>query len=684
MKHIQADIIQWEKGTPSPLGVSRVDNGVNFALFSKNATGVTLCLFSATSKHAFAEIPFDAECNKTGQVWHILLKHLPDHVDYGYKVTGPNDNPCYRFDPKRILSDPYARALNTSHQWSHKTLNEESRMPLGRVILDAPFDWQDARPPKIPMEDVILYEMHVRAFTQHPSSHAKAPGTFLGIIEKIPHLKKLGVNAIELMPIFEFDECDNAHISPKTHQHLKNMWGYSTINFFSPMNRYSSSPGWTAAMDEFRTLVREMHKNGIEVYLDVVYNHTAEGNQQGPSYSFRGIDNAVYYMLKPDGDYLDFSGTGNTINANHPVVNAFILDSLRYWVTEMHVDGFRFDLASCLTRDENGTPLSMPPAIQAMTYDPVLADVKLIAEAWDCGGLYQVGSFPGADDRWAEWNGKYRDTVRSFIKGTDGKSGKFAKVMSGSQFLYGHERLPWHSINFVTAHDGFTLRDLVSYQDKHNEDNGEDNRDGANDNESWNCGCEGPTKNQKIILLRERQMRNLHVALMVALGTPMLFMGDEYGHTRFGNNNTYCQDNELNWFLWDELAKHEPFARFHRLMIQFRKKNPLLTRKEFLKDSDVEWHGLIPLHSNWGPENRFLAYTLKDAENSEPLYIAFNANFKPAHIQLPPPPEKKKWYRIVDTSLASPNDFCENPQTNPPLTFTYDMPDHSAFIAKAL
>ncbi|MBS0604031.1 MAG: glycogen debranching protein GlgX [Verrucomicrobia bacterium] len=684
MPHSHAQAIKWERGSPVPLGASPKDNGVNFALYSQHATGVTLCLFAPHSKHPYAEIPLDPEANKTGLVWHILLTNLPGHhLEYGYKITGPNEDPRNLFNPEKILSDPYALSLSTSHQWGYKNLNEEESLPRGRVIIDCPFDWEGALPPKIPMEDLVIYEMHVRSFTQHPSSKSRHPGTFLGIVDKIPYLKSLGVNAIELMPIFEFDECENDRCNPRTKQKLQNYWGYSTINFFAPMNRYSSSHEWASTLDDFRTLVREMHKNGIEVYLDVVYNHTAEGNQNGPYFSFRGIDNCIYYMINPEGHYLDYTGTGNTVNSNHPVVAQFILDSLRYWVNEMHVDGFRFDLASCLTRNEHGVPLPNPPVIQAMTTDPVLANIKLIAEAWDAGGLYQVGTFPG-EGRWFEWNGKYRDVVRRFLKGTNDQSGEFAKVLSGSQDLYGLDRTPCHSINFITAHDGFTLRDLVSYNDKHNEENGEESRDGCNSNDSWNCGHEGPTADRKILLLRERQIRNFQVALMVALGTPMVLMGDEYGHTRNGNNNAYCQDNELNWFLWDELAKNQDFARFHRLMIQFRKKNPLVRRNAFLRETDVKWHGLEPLKANWSGENRFIAYTLEDEVKSEPLYIAFNAQFQPSHIHLPDPPKGKKWYRIVDTSLPSPSDYCEKPTANPPLKFTYDLPEYSALILKAL
>ncbi len=674
--------IQWERGSSTPLGVSHQGKGINFALFSQHASAVKLCLFAPHEKHPFAELNLDPNFNRTGYVWHILLKDLPSHqLEYGYQLSSESKDPRDSFDPKKVLSDPYAKGMTCSMHWGHKDYAGPDYIPRGKIILDSPFDWQKAPQPKLPMEDLIIYEMHVRSFTIHPSSKTKSPGTFSGIIEKIPYLKDLGVNAIELMPIFEFDEGDNTHINPKTGQRLQNVWGYSTINFFAPMNRYSSYSEWTGAMDEFRTLIREMHKNNIEVYLDVVYNHTAEGSKKGPWFSFRGIDNQVYYMVHPDGHYLDFSGTGNTFNANHPVVANLILDSLRYWVGEMHVDGFRFDLASCLTRDENGMPLPNPPVIQMINSDPVLANVNMIAEAWDAGGLYQVGHFPCADARWGEWNGVYRDVVRRFIKGTDGQSGGFAKAMAGSQDLYGQGRKPFHSINFVTAHDGFTLRDLVTYQDKHNEENGEDNRDGGNQNDSWNCGCEGPTHTRKIIQLRERQMRNLHAALMLAIGTPMILMGDEYGHTRRGNNNTYGHDDELNWFLWDELKMHADFVRFHRLMIQFRKKNPILRRKEFLKDSDVQWHGSVPNKPNWGHENRFIAYTLQGG--GESLYIAFNAHFKPVHVQLPSPPQGKKWCRVLDTSLAAPNDFHENPRSHP-LSYTYDMPDYSAMVAQAL
>ena len=679
MANQKSGSLKEERGYSTSLGVSRREGGMNFALFSEHASGVTLCLFLPHSNTPFAEIVLDPEFNRTGWVWHILVKNLPtDELEYGYKVSGPKEDPENAFDPEKIVIDPYAKGLSTGNQWGE----EEGHSPRGRVILDSPFDWLDEKPPGLHPEKLVIYEMHVRGFTCDPSSQSKAPGTFQGIIEKIPYLKSLGVNAVELMPMFEFNECENKRISPKGEK-LKNMWGYSTINFFTPMNRYSHSSNWTGAMDEFRCVVKEMHKNGIEVYLDVVYNHTAEGNHTGPFLSFKGVDNRVYYMVNPRGEYLDFSGTGNTVNANHPTVAALILDSLRYWVSEMHVDGFRFDLASCLTRDGKGTPLQYPPVIEAMSNDPVLANIKLIAEAWDAGGLYQVGSFP-EKGRWCEWNGKFRDVVRKFIKGTDDQSGEFAKVISGSQELYGNGSRPYHSINFVTAHDGFTLRDLVSYQDKHNEENGENNQDGSNQNDSWNCGHEGPTNDPNILLLREKQMRNLHVALMVSIGTPMILMGDEYGHTKNGNNNTYCHDTALNYFLWDKLEENKDFVRFHRLMIKLRFENHPLRREEFLTDKDIVWHGLVPEKVNWGPENRFVAYTLNDEVNSQPLYIAFNAQNEAAEMQLPEPPQGKKWYRVVDTSLKSPDDYCEDPKSKPPLGATYHLADHASFIAKAL
>lgn len=654
------------RGVPSPLGLTQKENGANFAIFSKQAKQMTLLLFTEGKPSPFAEIPLNPKVNKTGYIWHIKLSNLPQAFNYGWVIDSS----------KKVLLDPYAKELNTTHEWRDEFYS--SHPILGKSSIPTQFEWGNDSPPQIPMQDLVIYEMHVRGFTQDHSSHVKNPGRFGGIIEKIPYLKELGINAVELLPIFAFDECDNPNKNPANGKKLCNYWGYSTINFFSPTNRYVVN----SAINEFKALVRELHKNRIEVILDVVYNHTGEGNEKGRTFSFRGIDNSAYYILDPDGHYLNFSGCGNTFNCNHPIVTEFIIDSLRYWASEMHVDGFRFDLASILTRDTNGHPINNPPVIAAICQDPILANCKLIAEAWDAAGLYQVGSFPSYG-RFAEWNGKYRDAVRKFIKGSDGVVGEFAGAVSGSQNLYGHDRKPYHSVNFVTAHDGFSLRDLVSYNNKHNDENGENNQDGTNDNESWNCGVEGETDNLKIIQFRQRQMKNFHTALMVSLGTPMILMGDEYGHSNRGNNNMWCHDAP-NWFNWDKIEKESDFHRFYRLMIYFRKKQQLLRRTEFLTPQDVEWHGHQPLMADWSGTSRFLGYTLKDLVSNQHLYIAFNAASTRPSVQLPDPPPHKKWYRIVDTNLEPPYDFIEEPLKFPPIKASYKMEAYSAFIAQAL
>ncbi len=668
---------QVDHGAPLPLGATSQQEGINFALFSQHATQVTLSLFALGGKKPFLTLPLNPEINRTGWTWHVYVKGLPDQFEYAYTVDGDRANPLNHFVPNLLLSDPYAKQLNTPQKWNDRGFWKQESPPHGVFIEELPFDWERVPAPHHPPEELIIYEMHVRAFTQHPTSGVKHPGTFLGIIEKIPYLKQLGINAIELLPVFEFNECENPLKNPQSDEQLVNMWGYSTINYFSLMRRYG-------AVNDFKQMVKELHRAGIEVILDVVYNHTAEGFAKGPCYSFRGIDNQNYYILSPDGEYRNYAGTGNTFNGNNPAGFTLILDSLRYWVTEMHIDGFRFDLASCLTRDPQGVPLLFPPLIHLISNDPILSHVKLIAEAWDAAGLYQVGSFPG-EGRWAEWNGKYRDYIRKFLKGTDSHAGHFASSLCGSQDLYGNTHKPYLSVNFVTAHDGYTLRDLVSYQDKHNEVNGENNQDGANDNESWNCGEEGETQDPAIIQLRNQQMRNFLAALLLSIGTPMLLMGDEYGHTRHGNNNPYCQDNELNWMIWDELEKEEGLVRFHRHMIQFRKSHQIFKRTSFLKPADVDWHGYVPFEPDWEPTHRFVAYTLKDPEQHQDLYIAFNANFVKADITLPPPPKGKQWHRVIDTSLPSPQDFDENYKKSPALASpTYQLSQHAMLLAKAL
>lgn len=670
-------------GSAAPLGASRMGALTNFSLFSQHATGVTLCLFSPGATHPFLSLELNPKTNKSTNIWHIAVEGLPEHILYAYKVDGPNaPSQGLIFDKKRLVSDPYAKGLDSTHVWSDGFAHEDLYQPKGKVIHITTFDWQGISPPNIPQEQLIIYEMHVRGFTQHQSSGTKHPGTFLGIIEKIPYLKNLGINAVELLPLFEFNECENNYKNPKTQKRLHNFWGYSTVNFFSPMNRFATSNQWQASIDEFKTLVRELHRNKIEVILDVVYNHTAECGKTGPYLSFKGIDNSVYYLLGPEGNYLNFSGTGNTFNCNHPAARRLIIDSLKYWVNEMHVDGFRFDLASILTRGTDGEPLANPPLIDEILSEPGLANTKWIAEAWDAAGLYQVGSFPG-QGQWYEWNGKYRDAVRSFLKGTDGQAGAFATALCGSQDLYGMDRAPYHSINFVTAHDGYSLRDLVSYQDKHNETNAEENRDGANDNESWNCGVEGETQNHQILHLRDLQMKNFLLALIFSIGTPMILMGDEYGHTRKGNNNPYCQDNELNWFLWNELQKNQPLHQFCRSLIQCRTKySHLFCRKEFLSSDDIIWHGHKANTPSWEPSSRFIAYTLIDPKGHD-LYIAFNAHFETAHIELPQRKDTKRWYKVVDTSRRSSPHFIEHPERGHPEKFSYTIPSHSALVLQA-
>jgi len=662
-------------GSPLPMGTSFQPNGVNFSLFSKNATGVTLCLFLPNELETLYEIPLDPEINKTGDVWHIFVENISDGLHYGYYVDGlfkPESG--HRFDKNKLLIDPYAVLLSKESEWGN-----DDGIPLRGVLhKPVPMDWEKDKPPKIPMKEMIIYEMHVRGFTQDPSSHVNHPGTFLGIVEKIPYLKSLGVNAIELLPIHAFNECECIFINPKTKQRLYNYWGYSTINFFSLANQYATDK--RQVIREFKTMVAALHQAGIEVILDVVFNHTAEGSENGPTICFKGIENSVYYILGPEGEYYNFSGCGNTFNCNHPVARELIRNSLRYWVAEMHIDGFRFDLASILGRATDGSPLSNPPLLELIALDPVLANTKLIAEAWDAGGLYQVGTFPSWGV-WAEWNGKYRDVVRKFIKGDANMASSFVSAICGSSDLYSSGRTPAHSINFITAHDGFTLADLVSYNEKHNLENGEENRDGSNQNDSWNCGEEGPTTNAKLNALRERQIRNFVVALFCSIGVPMIHMGDEYGHTKKGNNNTWSQDNELNWFSWEKQSKCKNFFTFMQFMIDFRKKHPVFQRITFLNPDEIDWHGAQPHTPDWSYESRFVSYTLKDKERGHELYIAFNAFHEPVEIKLPPPLPGKQWHRIVDTQGA---DLTEESAAKPLLTDTYKMSSYSSIILEAM
>ncbi|NCC34125.1 MAG: glycogen debranching enzyme, partial [Chloroflexia bacterium] len=534
----------------------------------------------------------------------------------------------------------------------------------GRLTFDD-FDWQADRPLQIPSEDMVIYEMHVRGFTRHPSSGVKHPGTFAAIREKIPYLKALGVNCVELLPIYEFDEFDGSRPHPwEEDKLLMNYWGYSTVGFFAPKAAYAATGRLGMQVDEFKALVRELHANGIQVLLDVVFNHTAEGNEMGPMISFRGIDNKTYYMLTPDGYYWNFSGTGNTLNCNNPLVRNMVLDCLRYWASEYHIDGFRFDLAAILGRDPIGIPLSNPPLLESLAYDPILAKCELIAEAWDAGGLYQVGSFP-AYGRWAEWNGKYRDDMRRFLKGDMGLIGAVAQRLQGSPDLYAW-RGPTASVNFFCCHDGFTLADLVSYNDKHNEANGWGNTDGGNDDHSWNCGVEGPTDDPAVNALRMRQMKNAFALLLTSHGVPMFLMGDEIGHSQQGNNNTYCQDNELNWLDWGLVERNAELLRFVQRCIAFRHTHPVLRNREHLRNydyvgsgyADITWHGTRAWQADWSGTSRIIAFMLcgKHAKGGTVtdnyIYVAANMYWDALPFELPGLPEGLHWHLFANTGAV--------------------------------
>lgn len=675
------------EGCPAPLGATARDGGVNFAVYSGNAVSATLCLISASDleeDRVTEQISLDPLTNKTGDVWHVFLKGNFENIVYGYKFDGkfyPEEGHYY--DSSRMLLDPYAKAVISRGEFG--ILGPEGNCwPLMAGMIpssDAEFDWEGDLPLKYPQKDLIIYEMHVRGFTRHESSRTKFPGTYHGVVEKLDHLKELGVNCIELMPCHEFNELEYFSYNSVLDDYRVNFWGYSTVNYFSPMIRYSSAGIHNCghdAINEVKLLIREAHKRGIEVLMDVVFNHTAEGNENGPILSFRGVDNSVYYMLAPKGEFYNYSGCGNTFNCNHPIVRQFILDCLRYWVTEMHVDGFRFDLASIMTRGSSlwdalnvygnpaegdslttGTPLSSPPLIDMISNDPILRGVKLIAEAWDAGGLYQVGMFPHWG-LWSEWNGKYRDIVRQFIKGSDGFSGAFAECLCGSPNLYQEGgRKPWNSINFVCAHDGFTLADLVTYNKKHNNANGEDNNDGENHNNSWNCGQEGEFASISVKKLRKRQMRNFYLCLMVSQGVPMIYMGDEYGHTKGGNNNTYCHDNYMNYFRWDKKEESlSDFFRFCCLMSKFRQECESLGLNDFPTAERLQWHGRTPGMPDWSKTSRFVAFTMVDSVKGE-IYVAFNTSHLPIIITLPERPGYR-WQPLVDTSKPAPFDFLSN------------------------
>jgi len=673
------------RGKPFPFGTNLVPGGVNFSIFSSHATACTLVLFKKYEAQPFIEIPFPDEF-RIGNVFCMVFFDLNyENIEYGYRMEGPNNFKAgHWFDRSKILLDPYAKIIGGRDIWGVKPDWDNIYQHRGRIAFDD-FDWECDRPLEIPPEDLIIYEMHVRGFTRHSSSNIKERhrGTFAGIRDKIPYLKELGVNCIELMPIFEFDEFENSRLNPETQEMLLNYWGYSSVGFFAPKAGYAATGKLGMQVDELKALVKELHKNGIEIILDVVFNHTAEGNEKGHTISFRGIDNKTYYMLTPEGYYFNFSGCGNTLNCNNPIVRNMVLDCLRYWAEEYHIDGFRFDLASILGRDPWGFPLANPPLLETLAFDPILAKCKLIAEAWDAGGLYQVGSFP-AYGRWAEWNGKYRDSIRKFIKG-DGNVGEVAQRIQGSPDLYADRgRSPATSINFITAHDGFTLADLVSYNHKHNQANGENNNDGSNDNYSWNCGMEGHTDNPAINTLRQRQMRNAIAILMLSQGVPMILMGDEMGRSQNGNNNTYCQDNELSWLDWNLLQSNADLFRFVKSCIEFRKAHPVLRNSHHFQNrdyvgsgyADITWHGTEAWNANWSEGCRTLAFMLCGQHGKQPdnyIYTAMNMHWQAHLFTIPDLPPGLQWHIFANTGCPSPEDIYQ--VGNEPL-----LPDRSQIL----
>jgi glycogen operon protein len=675
-----------------PLGPTQYGDGVNFALLCRHGTRVWLVLSPADSNTPFAELELNWDINRTGNNWHIFVHDLPPTFRYGWRVDGPL-GPYTRYDPSIVLLDPAATLVAGGGPWGNQCeVSTKQSVRRGLYIRGPRYDWADDRPPRTPLEDSIVYELHVRGFTCHPSSAVQHPGTYAGLVEKIPYLKSLGVTTVELLPIHEFDECDCPFRDPYTGERLKNYWGYNSIAFAAPKGGYAAGVAEHSQVREFRDMVKAFHAAGIEVILDVVFNHTGEGDDRGRTYSFRGLDNELYYLLGPDGSYLNYTGCGNTLNCNHPVVRDLLMTCLRYWVGHMHVDGFRFDLASVFGRDRFGNVMVDPPVVETITEDGVLADSKLIAEPWDAAGLYQVGKFPFGR-RWSEWNGKYRDDVRRFWRGEPNTIGELATRLCGSSDLYeASNRRPIHSINFVTCHDGFTLNDLVTYEQKNNAANGEQNRDGSDANWSWNCGAEGPTNDPTVRRLRQRQARNLMATLLLSQGVPMLMAGDEFLRTQRGNNNAWCQDNEISWVNWKLAEENKHYLRFTREMIALRKRHPALRRRSFLFGAaghlrpDIAWHGLEPNQPDFSPASRVLAYTLDGSqtgrEPDQDIYVAINGDREQTMpLRVPKSPSGRPWRRVVDTSLSAPLDIVAE-GTGPvvPAGATYRLPPLSLAV----
>ena len=649
-----------------PLGATVYAGGVDFSVYSKSSTAMELLLFDEVdAAEPSRVVSLDPRSNRTNHYWHVFVPGLAGGQIYGYRAHGPFDPARgHRFDPQKVLVDPYTRAIAVPSGYSRLAAimpGRNTRTAMKSVVVDRRgYNWEGDRPLRLPFAKTIIYEIHVAGFTRHPSSGVTAAkrGTYAGLIEKIPYLVDLGITAVELLPVFQFDELD----APRG---LKNYWGYAPVSFFAPHAGYSSSTDPLGPLDEFRDLVKALHRADIEVILDVVYNHTTEVDEGGPTLSFRGLENSVYYQLEPDkARYANYTGTGNTLNANHSVVRRMILDSLHYWAEEMHVDGFRFDLASIFSRDNTGQPLKDPPVIWDIDSDPVLAGTKLIAEAWDAGGLYQVGSFAG--DTWTAWNGRFRDDVRAFVKGDRDTVRRIAARLQGSPDIFGHqERGPEQSINFATCHDGFTLNDLVTYDRKHNADNGEDNRDGSDDNLSWNCGVEGPSDDPGVERLRNRQVKNLLALTLLSIGTPMILMGDEMRRTQRGNNNAYCQDNEISWLDWRLLERHDDIRRFlkhligYRLHRDFSEDDAALSLNRLLYQARVHWHGVRLNEADWGGDSHAVAATIESLSGRITYYLILNAFWEALDFELPHPMAGEAgWHRLMDTGLEGPQEIC--------------------------
>ena len=643
-----------------PFGASVLGNGgINFSVNSADAEGCELQLYHSGADEPFANIRFPDSYRIGSNYSIIVFGQNPEELEYTYRFFGKMEpEKGYRFDPETRLLDPYAKLISGREIWGKQS---ERKVPMrGKVLLED-FAWEGDRPLEIPFEDLVIYEMHVRGFTSDPACPAKRKGTFAGVVEMIPYFKELGVNCIELLPVFEFDELENPNMVDG--ERLYNFWGYSTVGFFAPKSAYACSGAYGMAADEMKNMVRQLHRNGIEVILDVVFNHTAEEGSDGPTLNYRGIDNRTYYLLDEKGDYLNFSGCGNTVNCNNVIVRQHIVDCLRYWVSDYHVDGFRFDEAPILSRDVNGNPMQSPPLLEALAHDPILSRTKLIAEAWDAAGLYQVGSFP-APDKWAEWNGKFRDCVRHFIKSDAFAGPELIHRIQGSPDIY-HDRRTHPTLNFVTCHDGFTLNDLVSYNEKHNYANCEDNRDGIDNNISWNCGAEGPTDDPEIEALRSRQVKNAFALLMLSRGTPMMFSGDEFRNSQGGNNNVYCQDGPVSWVNWANKERYADVYSFFKALIRLRREHPVLRRRDYCTGTNSSGYPELSFHGErawqlnmWEP---FLTFGFLYAEPKADfgtkedcfLYCGVNAHWEGRRLELPRLPEGMRWYVYADSANAS-------------------------------